>query len=567
MEKRQRYCLLFVGLLCLIALAESATARKIPVGVILDLNSSLGPTVRNCINISSNRTKLDLHFRNSRGDLLTAASAAWDLINGTKVHAILGPENYEQARYVVELGKKYDVPVIWFSPSGPSLLPPRSPFSIYSSSTRSHCFQFEAIAAIIRAYNWQSVVPIYEEPDFGNDLIPCLTYALQEMDTLVPNVIAIRRDSSGSQIAGELNKINPERTYVFLAHMTVELWSRLVKHAKDKGMMSQGHAWILTQGLSSVIDPEAKDIKVKGYMDGSLGVRPSVSVRQSLNVSSIIAKRFSLARTLKLEYNKTLSLSGMWAYDTITALANAVETASLGDSTFGYGNESRVDLEDIGMRNETGPELRREILATDFVGLSGNFSLRLGQLEPSKVVVYNIVKGLKENIIGYWRPEIGLFQNYSENGEPAGKYKLRDPLWPGNTTERPPKLKIGVPKTHFTQFVDVNGSVEGQNVSSSGLTVDVFKRVVDVLPFPLPYEFVPMSNGELTPSSYNDLLCHITDKASFHSSLLLPINCFTFISFAVSQFVIKESQACVCIVSLTILSPLKLGYTQEPPRI
>ncbi|XP_028786388.1 glutamate receptor 2.8-like [Neltuma alba] len=494
MEKRPRDCLLFVGLLCLIALAESATVRTIPVGVILDLSSSLGPTVLNCINIGlhdfysseySYGTKLQLHFRNSQGDLLTAASAG-----------------------------------------------------------NPNC-QFEAIAAITRAYNWQSVVPIHEEPDFGNDLIPCLTFALQEMDTLVPNVIAIRRDSNGSQIAGELNKINPERTYVFLAHMTVELWSRLVKHAKDKGMMSKGHAWILTQGLSSVIDPEAKDIKVKGYMDGALGVRPSVAVNTSLN-ESIIAKRFSLARTLKFKYNKTLSLSGMWAYDTITALANAVEKASLGDSTLGYGNESRADLEDRGMRNETGPELHSKILATNFVGLSGNFSLWQGQLEPSKVVVYNIVEGLKERIIGYWTPEIGLFQNYSADGEPAGKYK-----WPGNTTERLPKLKIGVPKTQFTQFVDVNGSVEGQNVSTSGLAVDVFERVVHVLRF--PREFVPVRNGELTPSSYDDLLCHITDKASFHSSLLLSINCFALIRFSVSQFLIKESQARICIVSLMII--------------
>ncbi|XP_028760897.1 glutamate receptor 2.7-like [Neltuma alba] len=445
MEKRQRDCLLFVGFLCLIALAESATVRIIPVGVILDSSSSLGPTVLNCTNIGlhglyssgySYGTKLQLHFKDSHADLLTAASAAWDLINGTKVHAILGPENYEQA-----------------------------------SSTRSHCFQFVAIAAIIRAYNWQSVVAIYEDPDFRNDLIPCLTYALQEMDTLVPNAIVIRRRSNDSQITGELDKINPERAHVFLAHMTVELWSRLVKHAKVKWMLSRGHPWILTQGLSSVIDPEAKDMKVKAYMDGALGVRPSVAVRRPLNVSSIIAQRFSLARTLKFEYNKTLSIwhVGLRHYHSI--LAKAVEKASLGNSTFGYGNESRVDLEDRGMRNETGPKLRRKILAANFVGL--------------------------------------------ENGEPAGKYKLTDPIWPGNTTERPPKLEIGVPKMYFTQFVDVNVSVEGQNVSASSLTVDVFKRVVHVLPFPLPYEFVPVSNGELTPSSYDDLLCHITDKLGY----------------------------------------------------
>ncbi|XP_054795341.1 glutamate receptor 2.9-like [Prosopis cineraria] len=507
---------MFVGLLCLITLTitESATEggsggrrirRRSPVdvsvGVILDLNSSLGHMALNCTNFglqdfySTNdpyTTKLRLLFRDSRNDVLTAASVARDLIIKEKVQAILGPQNSEQARFVVELGFKYHVPVIWFPPSGPSLLPPRSRFFIHSYLVRSHCFQFRAIAAIIEAYNWQSVIPIYEEPEFGYDLIPCLTYAMEEMDTRVPYISAINQNFNETQVENELKKFKDKRTYVFLVHMTVELWSRLVKVAYKAGMMSKGYAWILTQGLSSVMDPEAKDIKVKGYMDGALGVGPSVVS----NKNDIISKRRYVARRL-LNYNKTLSLYGLWAYDTVTALANAVENSGL----VNY-NESRVDLvdEDLGMRNETGQKLRRAIMHTNFPGLSGNFSLWQGQLKPSTVVVYN-VKGLTDTIIGSWSPRTGL-----------ARYKLMDPIrWPGNTTDRPPKLKIGVPKTHFTEFVDVSG--EWPNMSFDGFAIHVFKKVVDVLPFPLNYEFVPVNiNAERTPSSYDDLLCSITDK-------------------------------------------------------
>ncbi|XP_028786250.1 glutamate receptor 2.8-like [Neltuma alba] len=495
MERRGREFLICVSLLGLmVTLTESATVT-IPVGVILDLNSSLGNTTLNCTNLGlldfysthdSFATRLELHFRHSGNDLLTAASAAWKLISKTKVHAILGPQNSEQAGYVVELGNKTNVPVIWFSPSGPSLLPPRTRFFIHSNSTRSHCSQFEAIAAIIEAYNWQSVIPIYEDPEFGNDLIPCLSYALQDMDTRMPYISAINQTFTDSRITDELNKIKAQRTYVFVVHMSLELWSRFGEHAKHEDMMSEGYAWILSQGLSSVMDPEALDVRIKGYMDGALGVRPFVL--------SKLTKRLSLAETLRSEYGKTLSLNGLWAYDTITALARAVEKAGL--VSF---NESGADL-----RKKTGRKLRKAILETDFVGLSGNFNLTQEQLEQSHVVVYN-VQGQKERTIGYWSPGKGLVRMQSSHGEP---------IWPGNTKEIPPKLKVGVPKTHFTEFVDVNGSVEGQNVSVSGFAVDVFKKVVGILPLHLPYDFVPLNNsdGELTPSSYDDLLCEFTDK-------------------------------------------------------
>ncbi|KAK4268538.1 hypothetical protein QN277_025184 [Acacia crassicarpa] len=488
--------LLLLVLLCLHITARASMAatneqkkRLIPVGVILDLHSALGSMVNGSLALAledyysvhtDTATKIDLKVRNASHDnVLDAAKAAWDLVKKENVTAILGPENSEEARYVVDLGNTAYVPVIWFSPSGPSLLPPRTRFFITSDSTRSHCSQFEAIAAIIKAYNWQSVIPIYEEPQFGDDLIPCLYYALQDMDTQVPYISAIRQNFTDVQITKELDMIKDKRTYVFVAHMTVELWSRLVQHAKSAGLVDKGCAWILTQGLSSVLDPKALNIKVKGYMDGALGVRPSLA-------DSNITKRVELGRRIVPQYGKSLSLYGLWAYDTITALANAVEKAGLANS-----DESRGDL-----RNETGPELLKAILSENFTGLSGNFNLSLGQLEPSQFVIYN-VQAKRDIIFGNWSHKTGLVPDASVIVE-----------WPGNAKERPPKLKIGVPKTHFTEFAGF--TVEGQNVSATGFAVELFKQVVDVLPFPLPYEFVPLNS--VSPSSYDDLLCQMKDK-------------------------------------------------------
>ncbi|KAI9116157.1 hypothetical protein K1719_013087 [Acacia pycnantha] len=60
---------------------------------------------------------------------------------------------------------------------------------------------------IIETYNWQSMIPIGEEPEFGNDLIPRLTYGLQDMDTRVPSLSSIRQNFTHAQITEELDKI------------------------------------------------------------------------------------------------------------------------------------------------------------------------------------------------------------------------------------------------------------------------------------------------------------------------------------------------------------------------
>ncbi|KAI9116066.1 hypothetical protein K1719_012996 [Acacia pycnantha] len=473
MQKRRRESLIFVSLLlCLITLTQSAPV-SIPVGVILDSNSSL---VNTTLNIAlqdfydthdSYTTRLQLIFSKSENDL-QAAYAAWYQINKQNVSAILGPQNSEHARYVVEYGDVAKVPVIWFSPSGPSLMPPRTRFFLHSNSnysTISHCSQFGAIAAIIKAYNWQSVIPIYEEPEFGYDLIPCLSYALQDMDTRVPNTSAISQNFTDDQITEELKKIKDNRTHVFVAHMTVELWSRLVKPAQNAGMMDKGNAWILTQGLSSVLNPKALNVTAEGYMDFALGVKPLLN-------DSNMKERILLSTELMSKCGKTLSLYGLWAYDTITALADAVENAGL----------VNYDVANRGIPNMT------------LSGLSGNFDLTQGQLEPSEFVVYN-VKNQTERIIGYWRPKTGLHQNDNVVVE-----------WPNDTMERPlKKLKIGVPtKANFIEFANV--TVEGQSTSATGFAVEVFTNVVEVLQF--DFEFVPVDNT----NGYYGLLCNITDK-------------------------------------------------------
>jgi ionotropic glutamate receptor len=111
-------------------------------------------------------------------------------------------------------------------------------------------------------------------------------------------------------------------------------------------------------------------------------------------------------------------------------------------------------------------------------------------------------------------------------GEVAGSISkdklLKQPIWPGDTTNQPTKLRIGVPiRQGFVEFLKVDWLNPLTNKPSiSGFSHDVFLAVLDALPFPLPYEFIPFMNENRTSNgSYDELLYQI--KLQVYMLLLL----------------------------------------------
>ncbi|KAI4356978.1 hypothetical protein L6164_000954 [Bauhinia variegata] len=241
--------------------------------------------------------------------------------------------------------------------------------------------------------------------------------------------------------------------------------------------MREGYAWIVTEGLSSLLEP--MEPEVINSMQGVLGVRPRVP-----NTTRVedFRKRWNSSTEV--------TLFGLWAYDTVWALAMAVEKAGLTNSTSQKKNDTNNStgiLDFAGVRiSETGPRLLNEILATKFRGLSENFSLVNGTLEPSKLEIFN-VREQKEYIIGYWPKE----ENFLD-----AKLKLQDPKWPGNAKEKPTKLRIGIPvRQNINEFSKVEN-----------FSFDIFEEVVKNLTFPLFYEFLPFGG------TYDELLMQIQNK-------------------------------------------------------
>lgn len=122
--------------------------------------------------------------------------------------------------------------------------------------------------------------------------------------------------------------------------------------------------------------------------------------------------------------------------------------------------------------------------------------------------------GTSERVIGYWTKEKGLLSELNDNNGRATN-NLKNPIWPGNTIDQPRKLKIGVPvREGFTEFIKV---VENKNKTTqvSGFCYDMFHAVLQVLEFPLPYEFVPFHDG-----SFDELLHKIEKQVRFKNRSL-----------------------------------------------
>lgn len=106
---------------------------------------------------------------------------------------------------------------------------------------------------------------------------------------------------------------------------------------------------------------------------------------------------------------------GLWAYDTVFALATGVEKAwtSLSPPKLTYlhrkntSDDSKQSLSDIRI-SKIGPKILKEIRNLRINnGLNGNFEMKNGQLQPSTFEIFNVVEG-KEKVIGYWTQKHGL---------------------------------------------------------------------------------------------------------------------------------------------------------------
>lgn len=428
---------------------------------------------------------------------------ALDLLKNVQVQAIIGPQTSSQAKFVSELGGRTHVPIISFSAKSPSLSSQKSPYFIRTGLNDSS--QAKVIASIIEAFKWKEVVPIIEDTEYGNGIVPYLIDSLQEVEADVPYRSSLSLSATKEQITAEIVKLNSTRTRVFVVHMSYSLGFQLFKNAKEAGMMGQGYVWITTYGLTDLVDLMGSS--ASDAMQGVLGLKPFV--RESKRLSE-----FKLRWQKKFyEVNPGAKISeptvfGLWAYDTVWSLALSAESAGVTNSTFEELNTTKglSDFAKLGS-SLSGPVLRNEIVGTKFDGISGQFDLIVGQLESKAFEIINVVEQGKKTI-GFWTPANGF------SGNVDFKEDLKDIIWPGGQNATPKgwvwptmgkELRIGIPvKPGFDGFVGF------ENGNAKGYCIEVFDAVMAQMPYHVPYKYVKYedSHGNMN-GTYDDLVYQV----------------------------------------------------------
>ncbi|XP_004308655.1 PREDICTED: glutamate receptor 1.4-like [Fragaria vesca subsp. vesca] len=377
-KKQSIICLYFV-ILCLLGdiFAQSSkelrkydnnppTAKVVPVGVILDMQSREGKIVHSCISTalldfyhlhSNYSTRVVLHSRDSSGKRLHALSAALDLVNTIKVEAIIGAQTRMEANLLADLGEDVEIPVL--SLSQPSLARPltdRNPFFV--AVTQDESVQVAGITALTEMFIWRDVILLYERTEHA-----------------------------------ELQKLKALETTVFMVHISHFLVPRLFMNAKKLGMMSEGYAWVLTSTSLNFLN--SMKSSVIESMQGVLGLKSHIPTSRSLqNLTSRLRRKFYIEAS-HMEVQE-LSADEIWAYDATWVLAEAVERSWIKVSTR-LNQKDYKDTESFKL----GGVLLEEILQSRIKGVSGEI-----QYSEQKLIAViwpggssTIPKGTKKKLI------------------------------------------------------------------------------------------------------------------------------------------------------------------------
>ncbi|XP_019193276.1 PREDICTED: glutamate receptor 2.8-like isoform X2 [Ipomoea nil] len=508
----------FITLLTSPVGAQNGSAVKVDVGVILDWDTISGKMRNACMSLAlsdfyanrSHTTQIVVHFRDSKSDDVDAASAAIELLKNVEVQAILGPQASTRADFVTDIGKKVKVPVI-SSATSPAISPSQNPYFIRVA----YCsfWQAKAIAAIVEAFGWRKVVFIYEDSIFGSGILPHLTDAMMEIGVSVPDRTVLSPSSDDDQIMVELLKLKTKQTRVFIVHLHPTFAPKFFSRVEEAGMMSSGYVWIITDAFTSTL--VSKDPSVLDSLQGVIGVKPYVP--SSVELKSFIGRWKSKAFRRQnpdmdgVEFN----VFGLWAYDSVIALATALEKVGTSGLKFNrtISRENSTDLDAIGT-SEFGPLLLESIRNIKLKGLSGDFHIVDGELQPSAFQIVNVIG--REKGIGFWTEKYGISKNPNPNHTTvysANKDDLGAIIWPGDSTVVPigweiptgeTKLRVGVPvKGGLEQLVKVTIDPQTNTTVATGFCVDVFEQVMKSMPYYVPVEYVEINQSQNHPDYDN----------------------------------------------------------------
>ncbi|CAN0853240.1 Glutamate receptor 2.7 [Linum grandiflorum] len=441
------------------------------IGAVIDMETRIGREQRLAMEIAARDFhNVSLSFRSSGGSrslLLGAAYAAEELIRDESAEVIfVGTDSWEEA--VLVAGAAVGVPVVTFASSAVRSPPPNLVRIGYSGDRR----QMRCVAALVRSYNWRRVVAVYEENLFGGDSsgeVNLLADALREVGAEIEHRVVLPVFPSSSVRDELMTVVKSVKSRVFIVlRSSVTAAVEFFHEANRMGLVGPETAWILTETVTDYLD--SVNSSVLYSVQGALGIKnqPAETSEMYRQFRSRFGREFRLS--YPDEHYSRPSFAALRGYDAVLNIA-----------------------------------LRR----SNFTGLSSEVGLR----------IVNVVgNGYKK--LDFWVSESeGFSSEEMKKNESFGEVtlKVEGPVtWPGDMKKEPKgwgmptaakPLVIGVPgSTVFEKFVKVSNGSDDNTKKYEGFCIDLFKKVMEVLDYDLPYEFVPYYG------KYEDLVDNVYNK-------------------------------------------------------
>ncbi|KAB2632010.1 glutamate receptor 3.3-like [Pyrus ussuriensis x Pyrus communis] len=511
---------------------SSSRPAVVNIGAIFTFDSTIGRVAKLAIqeavrDVNSNSsilhgTELVVHMRTSNCSGFLGMVQALQFME-TDIVAIIGPQSSVVAHIISHVSNELQVPLLSFAATDPTLSSFQFPFFV--RTTHSDLYQMTAVAEIVDYYGWKEVIAIYIDDDYGRNGVSTLDDKLAERRCRISYKLGIPpgHGATRGELMDLLVKVSQLESRVIVLHVNPDLGLNVLSVAQYLQMMGDGFVWIATDWLSSLLDsalPLSPEI-----MDTMQGV---LVLRQHTPDSD--RKRAFFSKWNKLTGGSLgLHSYGLYAYDSVWLVAHAIDAFFNQGGIISFSNDSRINSVDKGGSLhlaamsifDDGPLLLKNILQSSFLGLTGpvKFDSERSLALPAYDIINVLGTGFRR--IGYWCNYSGLStvppeMLYSKPpNRSSASQKLYSVVWPGEMVSKPrgwvfpnngKQLRIGVPiRVSYREFVS---QVRGTDNMFKGFCIDVFTAAVNLLPYAVPYRFIPFGDGKENPS-YTELVTSI----------------------------------------------------------
>ncbi|XP_055823221.1 glutamate receptor 3.7 isoform X2 [Solanum dulcamara] len=426
-----------------------------------------------------------------------------------QVVAIIGPQSSAIAHMISFISNGLHVPLISYAATDPTLSSLQFPF--FLRTTQSDQYQMEAVADIVYFYEWKEVIAIFLDDDYGRNGIAALNDALAKKMSKISYKLPLPINYDLSDVVYVLNQSKSLGPRVFVVHINPDSQLRFFNVVQKLKMTGSNYVWLMTDWFSTTLDSfSPKNRSFLRALEGVVSLRPYIP--------QTTRKRTFLARWRKLQQNELvdsgLTAYGLYAYDTVWVVARSIDNllqqgGNISFSLSNMLNGTTSDKLQLGkLREFDGGGLLMNILSkTNFTGLTGKI-----HFSPDRDLIgsgYEVINIAQQQIhtVGYWLNFSGLSilpPKALQNKETAVQ-NLKSVTWPGGKSEIPRgwvianderPLRIGFPRrASFTEFVTLNDS---HNVQ--GYCIDLFYEARKLVPYDVPFKFVPFGTGLANPN-------------------------------------------------------------------